>query len=97
LGDPRNLQLTLSSQLWKTGSPARRNESTIGSGINRELRREVLRNCGSIRRLVKPNIVTRKETMPRLSRRKSVLELLDTDIHAQTILDAIFESDDENV
>jgi len=56
-----------------------------------------LRNCGSIRRLVKPNIVTRKETMPRLSRRKSVLELLDTDIHAQTILDAIFESDDENV
>jgi len=33
--------------------------------------------------------------MPRVSRRKFVLEMLDTNIRAQTILDAIFESDDE--
>ena len=36
--------------------------------------------------------VYEKKTMPRVSRRKVVL---DTNIHAQTILDAIFESDDE--
>ena len=33
--------------------------------------------------------------MPRVSRRKFVLEMLDTNIRAQTILDDIFESDDE--
>ena len=33
--------------------------------------------------------------MPRVSRRKFVLEVLDTNTRAQTILDAILESDDE--
>jgi len=33
--------------------------------------------------------------MPRVSRRKFVLEMLDTNIRAQTILDDNFESDDE--
>jgi len=32
-----------------------------------------------------------------ISRRKFVLGLLDTNIRAQTMLDAIFESDDEDV
>jgi len=35
--------------------------------------------------------------MPRVSRRKSVLEMIDTNIRAQTIFDAIFESDEEDV
>jgi len=41
--------------------------------------------------VAKPN----RKTMPRVTRRKFVLEMLDTNIRAQTIPDAIFESDDE--
>ena len=42
--------------------------------------------------MAKPNRHPEKKSMPRVSRR---LEMLDTIIRAQTILDAIFESDDE--
>ena len=42
-----------------------------------------------------PLVTRKKKAMPRVSRRKFVLEAFDTNIHAQAILDAIFESDDE--